>query len=228
MKRQFDIKSYLPSIFLFSSLNDSELSEIAKTCSVIRPKKNTQIFSQEDAADAFYVVILGKISIFRLTKTGEEQVIHIHSDGDVVAEAAIFDKVKYPASCKTIKESMLLKIPREGIVDLIINNPETALKIMAAYSRRLREFVGKVEYLSIVDVKQRLARFFDTHKKNLDGKIIIELGITKKELAQLIGTIPETLSRNLKKLKDDQIISEANGVFEVLSIKKLKSLIGDQ
>jgi len=225
--REFNIKEYLPHVFLFNSLSDEDLSEIAKVCSIIRPKKNTLVFNQDCLADYFYVVVIGKISIFRVNKHGEEQVIHIHTDNEVVAEAAIFDRMKYPASCKTIKDSTLVKIPRIALINLIMKRPETSLKIMSAYAMRLREFVSKVEYLSIVDVKQRILRYFIKNKTIFQGKFIVELHMTKKEFSQILGTVPETLSRNLGKLKKDKIIKETKNHFEIISMEKINNLIGD-
>ena len=225
--REFNIKEYLPHIFLFNSLNEEDILAIAQVCSVIRPKKNTLIFNQDTPADYFYVVVIGKISIFRVNKHGEEQVIHIHTDNEVVAEAAIFDRLKYPASCKTIKDSTLVKIPRLALINLIMTRPETSLKIMSAYSMRLREFVSKVEYLSIVDVKQRILRYFLKNKTLVQGKFIVELHMTKKEFAQILGTVPETLSRNLGKLKKDKIIKETPNHFEIISVEKINDLIGN-
>ncbi|OFZ47750.1 MAG: hypothetical protein A2381_07090 [Bdellovibrionales bacterium RIFOXYB1_FULL_37_110] len=225
--REFNIKEYLPHVFLFNSLNAEDILAIAQVCALIRPKKNTLIFNQDTPADYFYVVVIGKISIFRVNKHGQEQVIHIHTDNEVVAEAAIFDRLKYPASCKTIKDSTLVKIPRSALINLIMTRPETALKMMSAYSMRLREFVSKVEYLTIVDVKQRILRYFFKNKMLVQGKFVVELNMTKKELAQILGTVPETLSRNLGKLKKDKLIKENQNHFEIIAMDKIHDLIGD-
>ena len=225
--REFNIKEYLPHVFLFNSLSEEDISAIAQVCSVIRPKKNTLIFNQDTPAEYFYVVVIGKISIFRVNKHGEEHVIHIHTDNEVVAEAAIFDCLKYPASCKTLKDSTLVKIPRSALINLIMTRPETSLKIMSSYAMRLREFVSKVEYLAIVDVKQRILRYFFKNKTLVQGKLIVELNMTKKEFAQILGTVPETLSRNLGKLKRDKIIKETQNHFEIISLEKINDLIGD-
>ncbi len=225
IERKFDIEKFLPHVFLFSELEEGEISKVAQTCTLHRYKKGTLLFAQESAAEAFYVIINGKLSIYRVSPSGDERVIHIHDDGDVVAEAAIFDQVKYPANCKTLKDSFVVKIPRQEFIDILFENPETSLKIMAAYSRRLRELVTMIEYLSLDDVKLRILRYFQKHMKMEDGVPTIRLKISKKELSHLLGTVPETLSRNLGKLKKEGIISEAASSFIISNPKGFSRLL---
>ena len=211
---KFDINKYFSNVFLFENLTNKERQKLASQCSLKRVPKNTVIFEQKDEANAFYIVVYGKVSVFRLNSEGVEQIIHIQMDGEIIAEAALFDSVQYPASSKTLSDSLLIKIPKKAFIDLIIENPQTALKMMAAYSKRLREFVQKVEYLSTDDIKNRLLKFLNKNKsKNNEGEITVKLNITKKELAHLLGTIPETLSRNIRQLKNNGIIEEAHGLF---------------
>lgn len=202
------IAKILRNYFLFENLDEQTLAELSKSCSTKEIVKNEILFQQGSLASAFYIVIYGKISIFRLRPNGDEQTIHIHSDGDIVAEAAIFDQINYPASCKALKESKLIRITKDAFCNLILKNPEIAFKILGAYSRRLRSFVSMVENLSLDDVKQRLLQYLEKNSYN-DGKNkLVNLTISKKELSNILGMSPETLSRALKALKEQQIISE--------------------
>ena len=222
---KFNIEEYLSHVFIFESLTENERSDIASKCSVKRYKKNATLFSRGDKADAFYLIADGKVSVFRVSAGGEEQVIHIHSNHEIVAEAAIFDQTNYPASCKTLKESLIVKVTKESFLNLIIKRPETSLKILSSYSKRLREFVSMVEYLSLDDVKLRILKYLDKHKIKEGDNFVIRLGITKKDLSKLIGTVPETLSRNIKVLKGDGIIIESGGVFTITDIKQFNHMV---
>jgi CRP/FNR family transcriptional regulator, dissimilatory nitrate respiration regulator len=201
---------------------ESELKQLAEYAVIKELKKNEHLFNDGDVAAYFYIVAQGTLKIFKIGINGEEQTLHIQKDFDLIAEAAIFDKQKFPAYCKAMENSKVIAIPKTGLVELIKQKPEFALKFLAGYSRRLREFVEQVEYLSMSDVKSRLAKYLIKHaQQNKSGKKYVELSITKKELATFIGTVPETLSRTFKKLSEEKIISIEASKINILDEKSL-------
>jgi CRP/FNR family transcriptional regulator len=139
-----------------------------------------------------------------------------------VAEAAIFDSATYPASCMALADTALVRISREGFLNLIKKYPELSLKIMSGYSKRLRQFVAKIEELTGRDVKSRLARHLLENSVIEDGKTVCHLKHSKKELSSLLGTIPETLSRTLAFFKQQKIVTEKDNAIVVSHPEKLK------
>jgi CRP/FNR family transcriptional regulator len=96
---------------------------------------------------------------------------------------------------------------------------------MSAYSRRLRHLVAKIEELSLHDIKSRLANYLLNNYVVREKRYVVRLSLTKKDLASILGTIPETLSRTLNYLKREQLISEENNEIILHNLPKLKSLI---
>ncbi|MCK5073186.1 MAG: Crp/Fnr family transcriptional regulator [Bacteriovoracaceae bacterium] len=224
---KFDIAEYFKHVYLFSGLPQEKIEQLAKNASLGRYKKNISLFEQGNKANAFFIIVNGKVSIFKVSANGQEQIIHVHSDGEILAEAAMFDKIKYPASCKTIIPSLIIKVPKDVFIKMILENPELSLKVLAAYSKRLREFVTMLGYLSLDKVEHRMLRYFNANKIWENGRYIIPMKMNKKELSHFLGTIPETLSRNLKKLKDSGLIAEENKSFIIKDIKKINQLISE-
>jgi len=224
MARTFNIAEYLKHVFLFENLSSDTIAAIANKASVKRLKKKNILFNQGESADAFYIIVTGKVSVTRLSNQGYEQVLHIHGDGDIVAEGAIFDKIKYPASCHILSDSLVVKIPKLAFTNLLEKNPKVSLKILSAYSKRLREFVSMVEYLSLDSVEQRIIKYLNRHKVEHNGEHTVSMTISKKDLAYLLGTIPVTLSRNLKSLKEKGIIEEKNKVITILDSSVIEDL----
>ena len=193
------IEAVLKNVFLFSELTDSELKEVAVVSSVRRITKGKSIFEEGTLATHFYAVAHGSIKVFRINNDGTESILHVQNDGDLIAEAVLFGIKKYPASGAAIKESTVISIPKEGFVNLIMKNPKVSIKFLAAYSRRLKEFVDKIESLSS-SVDERLSNYLLESSKELSkGKRICELNISKKDIASLLGTSPETISRTLNR-----------------------------
>jgi CRP/FNR family transcriptional regulator len=215
----------LPGIFLFDSLKENQLKIVAGFCSIVKIKKNDHLFFEGDEASAFYHIVSGSVKIYKISPQGNEHIIEIHDDGNLVAEAAIFDRKTYPAYCQALTDAIFIKIPRNEFIELIGKNPEISLKIIHSYSKRLRHFVSLVEKLSMHDIKSRLARYLIDNSTKFNNEHICILTLPKKELASVLGTIPETLSRTFRFFKKENMISEEKDRIIIHNIKKFKSLL---
>ena len=219
-----DIRTFLSKVFLFSSFAKEELDLLESFSALKKVDKGEQIFSEGTDASAFFAVVSGKVKIYKVSPDGKEHTLHIHGSGDLVAEAAIFDSAIYPASCMALEDSDLIRISREGFLSLIKKHPELALKMMSGYSKRLRQFVAKIEELSLKDIKSRLASYLIENSTVENGVTLCRLSYSKKELSSLLGTIPETLSRSLAFLKQKGLIVEKDNIIIIPDPEKLKLL----
>ena len=219
-----DLREFISHIFLFSSFSENELNLLESLTSSKKVSKGEQIFSEGLDASAFFIVVSGKVKIYKVSPDGKEHTLHIHGPGDLVAEAAIFDSMVYPASCMALEDSTLVRIPREGFFKLIRKHPELALKMMSSYSKRLRQFVSKIEELSLKDIKSRLAGYLIENSTIENGMTVCRLTYSKKELSSLLGTIPETLSRSFAFLKQKGLIVEKDNLIIIPDPDKLRIL----
>jgi len=218
-----DTRRFLSGTFLFSSFTDAEIDLLTASTSVKNVRKGEDVFNEGNNAAAFFIVVTGKVKIYKLSSDGKEHTLHIHGPGELVAEAAIFDKVVYPASCSALEDSLLVRVSRDGIVGLIKEHPELSLKMMSGYSKRLRQFVAKIEELSLKDIKARLAGYLLENSAVQNGITQCRLNYSKKELSSLLGTVPETLSRALAFLKRQKLIIEKESVILIPDPQKLRS-----
>ncbi len=220
-----DIQEFLAKQFLFGSLTKDQLEVIAATATVKEVRKGEHLFSELQPATAFFIVVSGSLKIYKLSADGAEQILHVQLAGDLVAEAIIFDFDTYPAFCQALEDTVLLRLSRVDFLTILRHFPEITFKIMSAYSRRLRQLVAKIEELSLHDIKSRLANYLLNNYVASGNQKIVKLSLTKKDLASILGTIPETLSRTLNYLKREKFISEEKNDIIILSLKRLKSLI---
>ena len=208
--------------FLFSSFTGEEIDLLLSAASLKKFRKGEEIFGEGLTAVAFFIIASGKVKIYKTSADGKEHTLHIHGPGNLVAEAAIFDSMVYPASCAALEDSVLVRISRDGIVNLIREHPELSLKMMSGYSKRLRQFVAKIEELSMKDMKARLAGYLVKNSTVENGVTLCRLRYSKKELSSLLGTIPETLSRALAFLKKRNLIAEEDHTIIIPDPEKLK------
>lgn len=217
-----DISTFLSNTFLFNTFTEKEINLLLVSCSLKNVDRGEQIFSEGLDATAFFIVVSGKVKVYKLSPDGREYTLHIHGPGDLVAEAAIFDSIVYPASCMALEDTSLVRISKEGFLHLVKGHPELSLKMMSAYSKRLRQFVAKIEELSLKDIKSRLAGYLIGNSIVENGVTVCHLSYSKKELSSLLGTIPETLSRALSFLKQKKLISEKDDAIIIHDPEKLR------
>lgn len=192
MERLLDIISRVPS---FSGLPENQLKAIKDIAVDRRFNKGEIIFSDGDEGRGFYVVVEGLVKIFKVSAEGKEQILHIYGAGEPFGQVAVYAGRSYPASAQAIAKSHVLFFPRKAFVDLITAIPSLAMNMLAVLSMRLRAFTVQVENLSLKEVPARLAGYLIYLSDEQESGDCITLNISKGQLASLLGTIPETLSR---------------------------------
>ncbi len=196
MKKMIDIIAASP---LFNGLPADQMAAIGKIAVTRSYSRGETLFSEGDDGVGFYVMVEGQVKVFKLSPEGKEQILHIFGAGEPIGEVPVFTGTPYPASAETLAASRAAYFPKADFVRLIAANPTLALNMLAVLSRRLRQFTVQVEHLSLKEVPARLASYLLL----LSGKTRrtrVTLPISKTQLASLLGTIPETLSRILTRM----------------------------
>jgi len=221
-----NIPTILAEVFLFQSLSTEQYQTLATHCHIQTYKKGAHLFSEGDPGKAFYLIVSGRVKIYRISPDGMEHTIQIVGKQEIVAEVVISEFQTYPANCEALEHTTALEIPTHHFRQFILAEPEIALKMMSAYAHRVRHLLAVIEDLTFRDVKARLARYIlqHCHSNNCSQDQICQLHYSKKELAALLGTIPETLSRTLQKFKEMGLIEVDNRAIIIKDINQLQAL----
>ncbi len=221
MKKYFQLIS---ETILFKGLPDENILELLKIAREVDFAKNEMIFFEGDNGDGFYINVEGMVKVFKLSPEGKEQILHIFGPGEPYGEVPVFSGQTYPATAEAISKCKTLFYPRQAIVDLITANPSIALNMLGVLSLRLRQFTVQVENLSLKEVPGRLAAYLLMLSIEQDKKDAIALKISKTQLASLLGTIPETLSRILSKMAGQALIDVQGRKIKLLDVDGLELL----
>ena len=203
-------------ITLFNGLPQDQLEALAMITIENSYTKGENIFSEDEQATGFYAVISGRVKVFKISAEGREQILHIFGPGEVFGEVPVFAGKKYPASADTMEKSRIIFFPRDSLIRLIEKNPSIALNMLAVLSMRLRRFTSMIDDLSLKEVPGRLAKHLLYLSEEKQNSHDLELNITKGQLASLLGTIPETLSRILTKMTEQGIIESDGRKIRIL------------
>ena len=203
MKKISRILSITP---LFKGLSENDLDEISRI-TLDRPyNRGESIFMEGDEADGFYIVADGQVKIFKTSVEGKEQILHIYGPGNPFGEVPVFSGSRFPANAQALVKSQILFLPRNAFVRLIAEHPSLSMNMLGELSMRLRQFTVQIENLSLKEVPSRLASYLIVLAKEQEHEDRVTLTISKGQLASLLGTIPETLSRIFAKMSAQQLI----------------------
>jgi len=208
---------------IFSALDDQAVKLVLDRCHTIRRAAGTILFGSGEPAERFFLILAGRVKLYKLSPRGDEQILHMYGPGMTFAEAAVLSAGTYPASAEVIEDAELLAVGRAEIRRAIEANPDLAMGMLAGTSSKLREFNRLIEDLSLKGVPARLAGVL-LRLAAQAGCDKFDLPQTKRELAGQIGTIPETLSRALAKLKSANLITVRGRHIQIRNRKALANL----
>ena len=203
MKKSLDVIEEIP---LFKGLPEDQISAIKQIAVEKQINKGEIVFSEGEDGHGFYVIAEGRVKIFKVSAEGKEQILHIFGPGQPFGEVPVFAGQKFPANAQAIDKTRALFLPRSAIVDLITANPSLALNMLAVMSKKLRQFTIQIENLSLKEMPARLASYLEYLAAEQEAVESVTLNISKGQLASILGTIPETLSRIFAKLSGQNLI----------------------
>jgi len=210
---------------IFSNLNHNELLEIIKMTGHRNFKKGETIFLEGSEANTLYLVNEGKIKLFKYTKDGKEQILHILTEGDFFGELNLFKKGEYSFNAEAIAPTKLCTLSKDRMKNIIMERPEIGLKILEVVGERLSKLETLAQNLATKDVEARIAHLLMELKANYgistSKGIEIKLPITREDMSNYTGVARETISRKLKKFEEE-------GIIEIVGIKKIIILDEDR
>jgi CRP/FNR family transcriptional regulator len=204
---------------------DAAYLSVIRDFSLLRTvSAGNQIFSEGEPASGFFVVLKGRVKVFKLSISGEERILHVIHEGGALAEAVLFSGMeKYPAFAEALTDSELLYVPRKLFLDLMKRHFDLSLSVLASLSEKLRFFNSLIEELSLKSASSRLAKYFlDTAIQLKSDQF--DLDIKKNELAARLGIVPETFSRVIRKMSAQRILRLQKKHVSLLNRDKLERL----
>lgn len=219
------IKDPIATVPLFRGLSETQLDLMGRAFPRRLYAPSQVIFSEGEPASGFYILLSGRLKIYKVSLEGKEQILHIIEPGEPFAEVALFSETKFPAYAEAIEKSEVMFLSRNAFRQLIGNDPSIAMNMLAILSQRLKYFTRLIEDLSLKEVPQRFAAYL-LFLARRQGSDHVALGISKGQLASLLGTIPETLSRIMAKMAGKGLIEVKGRKVAILNPADLELVAG--
>ena len=197
---------FLSGVPLFEGLPPSDLKALKAISVGKKFNKDEIIFAEGDPGHGFYVIEAGVVKIYKSSLDGKEKILHIFGPREPFGEVAVFTGKPFPANARAIAPCRLHYFPRKDFVRLVADNPSLCLNLLAVLSMRLRQFAYQIEHLSLKETPSRLAAYLLYLAEEQKNPQKVVLAISKGQLASLLGTTPETLSRVFARMSKGDLI----------------------
>lgn len=216
----------LKNVPLFENFNEEELVSIAPLFQQRSYKKGSFLFFEGDEGNEFYLIESGFVKIAKL-EDDKEITLALFRDGDFFGEMALVQKgFTRSASAETLELSKIYKLSRNDFHEFMLSSPKLCLNLLEISMDRLRKANEQIHDLTFLDVRSRILknihRLSEDYGKPVQGGLMIDLKLTHQQLANIVGTVRETVTKVLQELQDEQVILIENKRIIIKNLAKLK------
>jgi len=204
------IRASLARSPLFAGLSLEAIEDLTQRVSVRRVRAHAVVASQEDPGDALHVIMAGRVKAVIFGENGREVTLAILRPGDGFGEVSLFDRTTRSADCIAMEPTTVMSIARDGLLEHMTRYPQTSFNLLSEMARRLRRADDSIAQLALCDVHERLVRKL-VHLAQEDGTdvpegLLMRRRPTQQELANMIGSCRETISRAFNQLAREGVI----------------------
>ncbi|OPJ56163.1 Crp/Fnr family transcriptional regulator [Clostridium oryzae] len=203
-------KYCVSKVYIFSTLQPEIFKKISDIIVTRKYRKGQVIFFEGDVEEKLYIVNQGKIKVFRYNREGREQILYILSEGEFIGDMSLLKKGSFQFNAEALEDAVICTIAKDDFDKIVTKNPEIILKILEVLHDRLKNLEDLIQNLSTKDVEARIASMLLGFAQDFgvegDEGIIIDLPLSREEMANYIGVTRETISRKLTSLQEEDAI----------------------
>lgn len=214
---------FLQSIPYFAGLEAAEVEAIEPLVFEKSFSRNQVILLEGEPGDSFYIIASGRVKVFKTSPEGKEQIIRIMGKGESFNEVPLFDGGPNPVSVAALEPTLLYGIRRSDMALVLQQHPLIAANVIKVLAGRLRHLVSLVEDLSFRHVTSRLAKVLLDYAREEGSR---KPRLTQQEMAAMVGTAREIISRALRTLEEKGIIRRERHRIIITDVKALREISG--
>ncbi|OPZ60732.1 MAG: cAMP receptor protein [Deltaproteobacteria bacterium ADurb.Bin510] len=197
MQQIENLASQLGQAAMFEVLPPAALRQLAGQCTVEQLTPGDMLFNEGSPGQAFFLMQTGDVKIFKTAPDGREVVLRLLTPGSIFGEVVLFENLTYPVNATALSAATVIRIPRTAFLRLL-EDEGLRNAFIGRLMEKQRYLTERLVYLTAYDVEERFVRFLvERYGRHAE----FEVDLSKKEIAGLIGTIPETFSRLINRLK---------------------------
>lgn len=176
-----------------------------------RFEESAYLFHQGERAELFYIVLEGRVKLTQVTAEGDQVILHIFGPGGGIGIIVALGEMDYPATAEALEACTLLSWDRETTHRLMLEIPQLALNGMELIAKRFSDIQSRYRELATKRVEQRIAstllRLVRQFGRRQEQGVLIDMSLSRQDLAELTGTNFYNVSRILRKWEQDDIVT---------------------
>ncbi len=210
---------------LFSDLPREDLDVISQHKTCIRYKKGQTLFYEGTRPMGLFCINSGKVKVYKISSEGKEQILKLAKPGDFLGYRALISEEFYNSSATVIEEGAMCYVPKSDFLEILNKNPAFFRKMAKRVAHELGMMEQKLVTIAQKSVRERLAATLimlkETYGMEGDESDLIDIALSREDLANIIGTATETVIRLLSDFKTQKLISLQGKKIKVLDYKGL-------
>jgi len=210
---------------IFAGLDAAQLARVIQSAQVIALHENQHLFEAGQEAKHFYLVRSGRMKLYLSSADGVEKVIHLVGPGETFAEAIMFmDSPIYPIHASALSESEVLAFPNKVFREILRESVDTCFRLMADMSAWLKKQLSEIDALTLQNATLRFSNYL-LHQVplNSNGSATITLEAAKHVIASRLSIQPESLSRILRNLQREGLITTQGNEIVIHDVEALRA-----
>jgi CRP/FNR family transcriptional regulator, cyclic AMP receptor protein len=217
---------FFKKVPFFAGIAPEEISAINEIIIYRKYKKDMIIFLEDEPGEAMFFVKEGKVKISKQSQDGREQILHLLKNGDIFAEVVMMEYSTYPATAQVLEDTTVGMLRKNDFFNFIQKQPKISLNLLKIMSKKMRNAFDLMSDLASKNTNSRVARLLltlakDHGEKNQTG-YVIDLPVSRTEMANMIGTSRETVTRALSQIKQEGFIEIKKNKIYILDEEALE------
>lgn len=211
---------------IFCDLEQSALAGVSGNKVMNTYKRGQTIFFQGNPPFGLYCIAQGKIKVSKLGSDGKESIIRIAGPGDVLGHRSLFSKENYSATATVMEDAHICFLDKNYIFTALKTEPSMALNLIQKLSRDMGAAESRNASMSQKSARERLAELFLTFRKSYgveekDGRIRLDIKLSRDEIASIVGTAHETIIRLVSEFKEEGLLEQDGKIIYIINEEKL-------
>jgi len=218
----------LSRIPIFRRVIAEDRERLAAVSHLHHYERGDAVFEEGDPAESLFVVVDGRVKVFKRTPTGQDRILEIFGPGGLVGAVAVCEALPFPACAAAIETTTCLLTPSPVFFALLEERPSLVRGLLGSLSIRLMELTTRLAELTGGRVESRFARLFlklgDQMGRSDRGGLFVPMVLSRQELADLTGTTIETCIRIMSRWSKDHVLLTEKDGFVILDRQTLETL----
>jgi len=213
----------------FQDLEEEDLAKLSPLFHTRTYGKGTEIFHEGQAGEELYIIKSGLVKIYRDDEV-RDIILAIFRDGDFFGEMAVLENEQFrSASAKTMEQTDVYFLSRRDFVSILDQNPKISLRILETALDRLRKANEMITDLTLLDARARIIkmmlRLTEKHGITQKSGLLIDLKLTHQQIADMTGTVRETVTKVLLDLQNQDFIQVKKKKILICNLAEFERLV---